>query len=61
MFDFDYLYEPDEVLMDVDSFDVEWQDEDVSELSFENEKDASEGFALLSADVDSPDELFEMA
>ena len=59
--DFVDTYEPDEILKDVDCIDEDWYDDDLNELSFEDEKDAAEGFALLASEVDSQDELFEIA
>jgi hypothetical protein len=59
MFDLDEeVYEPDEIFMDEDAFDEDWQDEDLPELSFEREREASEGMSLLLADVESPEALF---
>lgn len=47
MLGFDDVYEPDEIFMDMDSRYGDWNDEELPELSFELNYEASEGMALL--------------
>ena len=52
------LYEPDEILRDVDVESPFEPDEELHELSFESVHEASEGLNLLMDDVDSGELLF---
>ena len=52
------LYEPDEILRDVDAESLFESDEDLYELSFENDREAAEGYSMLIDDVDSREILF---
>lgn len=51
-------YAPDEILMDIDSEEYIWPDEELHELSFEDARDAVTGISYLIDEVESPEELF---
>lgn len=58
MIEFSEVYEPDEILLDIDSLSYFEPDDELHELSFETDREAAEGLFLLINDVDSPEELF---
>ena len=60
MYGIEEVYEPDEILMDVDTRFENAQDDDLHELSFETGREASEGFSLLLNEVESAEELFAL-
>lgn len=52
------LYEPDEILRDVDTgLDASMED-DIDEMNFETEHEASEAMALLIEDVGASEEQY---
>jgi hypothetical protein len=61
MYGVEELYEPDEILMDVDTRFENYRDDDLHELSFETAHEASEGMSLLLDEVESPEELFNLS
>jgi len=52
------MYEPDEILLDIDSVSSFEPDDELHELSFETDREAAEGLLMLINDVSSPEELF---
>ena len=54
----DEVYEPDEILMDVDAVNDFEPEDDLYELTFESEREAAEGYSLLLDDVGFPEALF---
>ncbi len=54
------FYEPDEILRDVDAENEFRQEDDLHELNFETEREASEGLSILLNDIESPDVLFNI-
>ena len=59
MFDLIDVYEPDDILMDIDSDDyLAVQEEDVDELYLDDNRDAVRGMSYLRDEVNAPDELF---
>ena len=60
MYGMEEMYEPDEILMDVDTSYENSPDDDLFELSFESEREASEGLTLLMNEVESAEELFSL-
>ena len=54
----DDMYEPDEILLDIDSVSSFEPDDELHELSFETDREAAEGLLMLINDVSSPEELF---
>lgn len=58
MFELFEMYDPDDLFIEEDSFYEEEPEEDLHELSFEDERDALEGFSFLTSNVESPEELF---
>jgi hypothetical protein len=60
MLGYEDIYEPDEILKDVDT-EGEIEDEpdkEFSEMTFENGFEAVEGYSLLRSEVESPEDLF---
>ncbi len=58
MYTLDEFYEPDEIIRDIDTRGEYCQEEELPELSFENECEAAEGYTFLIDEVESPQELF---
>lgn len=61
MLGYEDVYEPDEILIDVDAAGNEYEDradEEFNEMSFENGIEAAEGYSLLRSEVESPEDLF---
>jgi hypothetical protein len=58
MYELDEVYEPDEILRDIDTGGEYCQEEELPELSFENECEAAEGYSFLIDEVESLQELF---
>ena len=54
------IYEPDEILMDIDAEQEFRPEDDLHELTFETGHEAAEGMSLLMSDVESPEELFAL-
>ncbi|MBN1760620.1 MAG: hypothetical protein JW863_19990 [Chitinispirillaceae bacterium] len=52
------IYEPDDILRDVDVESPFEPDEELYELSFESGREAAEGLTMLMDDVDSGEVLF---
>lgn len=60
MLGYEDIYEPDEILKDLDA-DSEIEDElddEFNEMTFENGFEAAEGYSLLRSEVESPEDLF---
>lgn len=61
MLGYEDIYEPDEILKDIDAAENESEDgseEEFNEMSFENGIEAAEGYSLLRSEVESPEDLF---
>ena len=60
MLGYEDIYEPDEILKDLDvENDADSEpDEEFCEMSFENGTEAAEGYSLLRSEVESPEDLF---
>ena len=52
------VYEPDDILRDVDAENLFEPDEELYELSFEGGREAAEGMSMLMEDVDVGEVLF---
>jgi len=53
-------YDPDDLFIEEESILEQEPEEDLHELSFEDERDAVEGFSFLTSNVESPEELFTL-
>lgn len=60
MLELEEVYEPDEILRDVDFFDDVSSDDELYELSFETTREALDGYSLLIDDVESSQDLFSL-